>query len=214
MCTEKSEPLIKSPQNLVAISSLVMLITWLTHWSQVTHICVGKLTTIDSDNGLSPGRRQAIIWTNAGLLLIGLLGKQFSEILIGIQTFSFKKMHLKMSSAKRHPFCFSLNVLNLGGIMSETFVFWDLLFFKSIMVFIDSKPLPEAIKSLGHWHQKCLNKLTHPPQYPSIGSDNGLAPNKQQAIIWTNAAPIHWRIYAALDGDELIIMEWIKKIHF
>ena len=36
-----------------------------------------------------------------------------------------------------------------------------------------------------------------------IGLDNGLAPNRQQAIIWTNADPIHWRIYAALRGDEL-----------
>ena len=24
----------------------------------------------------------------------------------------------------------------------------------------------------------------------------------EQAIIWTNADPIHWRIYAALGGDE------------
>ena len=37
----------------------------LTHWGRVTHIYVSKLTIIDSDNGLSPGRRQAIIWTNA-----------------------------------------------------------------------------------------------------------------------------------------------------
>ena len=76
----------------------------LTHWGWATHICVGKLTTIGSDNGLAPGRRQAIIWTNAGILLIGPLGTNFSEILIGIQTFSFKKMHLKMSSAKWRPF--------------------------------------------------------------------------------------------------------------
>ena len=75
-------------------------ITHLTHWGRVTHICVGNLAIIGSDNGLSPGRRQAIIWTNAGILLIGPLGTNFSEILIGIQTFSFKKMHLKMSSAK------------------------------------------------------------------------------------------------------------------
>ena len=40
----------------------------------MTYICVGKLTIIGSDNGLSPGRRQAIIWTNAGILLIGTLG--------------------------------------------------------------------------------------------------------------------------------------------
>ena len=38
----------------------------LTHWGRVTHICVGKLTIIGSDNGLSPERRQAIIWTNIG----------------------------------------------------------------------------------------------------------------------------------------------------
>ena len=61
-----------------------------THWGRVTYICVGKLTFIGSDNGLSPGRHQAIIWTNAGILLIEALGKNFSEILIGIKIFSFK----------------------------------------------------------------------------------------------------------------------------
>ena len=84
---------------------------FLTHWSRVTHICVGKLTIIGSDNGLSPGRRQAVIWTNAGILLIGHWGTNFSESLIGIHTFSFKKIHLKMSSAKWRPFCLGLNVL-------------------------------------------------------------------------------------------------------
>ena len=39
----------------------------LTHWGRVTHICIGKLTSIASDNGLSPGRRQAIIWNIAGI---------------------------------------------------------------------------------------------------------------------------------------------------
>ena len=75
------------------------------------HICVGKITIIVSDNGLSPGRRQSIIRTNAGLLLIGPLGTNFSEILIEILTFSFKKMRFKVSSAKRRPFCLGLNVL-------------------------------------------------------------------------------------------------------
>ena len=100
----------------------------LTHWGRVTHICVSKLTIIGSDNGLSPGRRQAIIWTNAGLLLIGPLGTNFSEILSEIRSFSFKKTHLKMSSAKwrlsrldlnvwttihstsLYPFCFSCKI--------------------------------------------------------------------------------------------------------
>ena len=62
-------------------------------------ICVSKLTITGSDNGLSPDRRQAIIWTNAGILLIGPLGKNFIEILIEIYIFSFKKMHLKLSTA-------------------------------------------------------------------------------------------------------------------
>ena len=43
----------------------------LTHWGQVMYICVSKYTIIGSDNGLSPSRRQAIIWTNADISLIG-----------------------------------------------------------------------------------------------------------------------------------------------
>ena len=77
----------------------------------MTHICVGNLTIIGPDNGLSPGRRQAIIWTSAGILLIGPWGTNFSEVLIGIHTFSFKKIHLKMSSAIWRSFCLGLNVL-------------------------------------------------------------------------------------------------------
>ena len=83
----------------------------LTHWGRVTYIWVSKQTTIGSDNGLSPGRRQAIIWTTAGVLLIGPSGTNFSEILIKIHLFSFKKMHLKMSSGKQRPCCLGLNVL-------------------------------------------------------------------------------------------------------
>ena len=85
-----------------------------THWGRVTHICVSKLTIIGSDNGLSPGRRQAVIWTNAGILLIAPSGTNFSEILIELHTFPFMKMHLKMSSGNWRPFCLSLNVLNIG----------------------------------------------------------------------------------------------------
>ena len=97
----------------------------LTHWGRVTHICIGKLTNIGSDNGLAPGRRQAIIWTNAGILLIGLLGTNLSEILVEIHPCSFQKMHLKLLSAKRRPFCLGLNVLtcptqvNWGNINND-----------------------------------------------------------------------------------------------
>ena len=59
----------------------------LTHWGRMMHICVSKLSIIGSDNGLSPDRRQAIIWTNAGILLIGTSGTNFNEILFKIHTF-------------------------------------------------------------------------------------------------------------------------------
>ena len=49
---------------------------------------------------MSPGRRQAIISANAGILVIETLGTNFSEILIKIYIFSIKKMYLKMSSGK------------------------------------------------------------------------------------------------------------------
>ena len=83
----------------------------LTHWGRMTHICVSNLTIIGSDNGLSPDRRQAIIWTSAGILLIGPLGTNFSEIWIEILKVSFIKMRLKVSSAKWRPFCLGPNVL-------------------------------------------------------------------------------------------------------
>ena len=104
----------------------VMFCYELTHWGQVTHICVGNLTTIGSDNGLSPGRRQAIIWTNAGILLIGPLGTNFSEISIEILAFSFTKMRLKVSYAKCRPFCLGLNVLTLPFLTSDVWLLYSL----------------------------------------------------------------------------------------
>ena len=89
----------------------------LTHWGRVTHLCVSKLLSIGSDNGLLPGRRQAIIWIIAGILSIGPLGTNFNEILIAIHTFSFKKIYLQMLSGKWRPFCPGLNVLTLISVM-------------------------------------------------------------------------------------------------
>ena len=62
----------------------------------MTHRYVGKLTTIGSDNGLSPDLRQASFRINAGILLIGPLGTNFGGILIEIYKFSSKKMHLNV----------------------------------------------------------------------------------------------------------------------
>ena len=77
----------------------------------MAHICVGDLAIIGSDNGLSPGRREAIICTNAGMLLIGLLAANVSEIIIESHTFSFMKVYLEMSPEK--PFCLRSSVLTM-----------------------------------------------------------------------------------------------------
>ena len=79
---------------------------WLTHWGRVTHICVGKLTFTGSDNGLSPGRRQAIIWTNVGILLTRTWGTNFSEIsYIFIQENAFENVVWKMAAILSRPQC-------------------------------------------------------------------------------------------------------------
>ena len=77
------------------------------YWGRATYISVSKLTIIGSDDGLSPGRHKAIVWTNAGILYNWSPRNNFNwnwYIFI-------KKMHLKMSSGKRWPFCLGLNVL-------------------------------------------------------------------------------------------------------
>ena len=56
---------------------------------------------------------RAIVWTNAVILLIRTLKTNFSQILSEIRTFSFNKMHLKMSSAKYRQLCLGLNVFRM-----------------------------------------------------------------------------------------------------
>ena len=134
------------------------------------HICVGNLTIIGSDNGLSPGRRQAIIWTNAGILLIGPLGTNFSEILIEIHTFSFNKMHLKMSSTKWRPFCPGLNVLILWSLVA----WWQ----------------------QGPRHQQPRHQQ---PRYWHIGPGMLQSPHQKSYIVWVRLSgvllSIHWKLH-------------------
>ena len=112
----------RNPNEEVTLSMLS-----LTHWGRVTHIYVGKLTIIDSDNGLSPGRCQAIIWTSAEILLIGPLGTNSSQIVVGIQNISIKKIHLKVSSAKWRPFCLGFNVLITSCHWSLVLASWPFI---------------------------------------------------------------------------------------
>ena len=76
----------------------------------MTHICVGNLTIIVSDNGLSPDRRQAIIWTNAGIKLIEHLGTKIELNIdrisnIFIHENAFKKVVCKMVAILYRPQC-------------------------------------------------------------------------------------------------------------
>ena len=93
----------------------------LTHWGRVMHICVGNLTIISSDNGLLPGLRQAIIWTNAGILLNGPLWTKLQWNL-NLNSIIFIKKNAFMWSTKLRPFYLGLNVLSkvhwcyIGGV--------------------------------------------------------------------------------------------------
>ena len=107
---------------------ICVILPCLTHWGRVTHICVGKLTIIGSDNGLSPGRRQAIIRTSAGILLIRNKHQwnfnRNSNIFIQENAF-------EVSSAKWRPFCLGLNVLRpCGSSRSATCAVFYLKFFE------------------------------------------------------------------------------------
>ena len=91
----------------------------LTHWSRVTHIYVSKLTILCSYNGLSPGLHQAIIWINAGIVLIWTFGTNFNEILSESHTFPFKKVHLKLTSAKLQQFFLCFNMLKVSIMVAD-----------------------------------------------------------------------------------------------
>ena len=49
------------------------------------------------------------------------------------------------------------------------------------------------------FHLSCPEGSSY--QYVSIGSDNGLATNRRQAIIWTNAEPVRRRENAGHNGE-------------
>ena len=96
----------------------------LTHGGRVRHIWISKLTTVGSDNGLSPDRRQAITWTNAEILLIQTSTTNLIEIISDIHTFPFLKMHLKMPSATFYrPQCVKhVWTLKLAGRQASYFI--------------------------------------------------------------------------------------------
>ena len=73
----------------------------------MAHICVSKLINIGSDNGVSAGRHQVIIWNNAGILLVGPLETSLCKTIIEVHNISLKKM------VKWRPFYLDLSVLKM-----------------------------------------------------------------------------------------------------
>ena len=83
-------------------------------------MCISKLNILGSDNGLSLDRRQAIIWTNAGILLIGPLGTNLSEMAIAIHTFFIKENAFENIVYEMATICLCLNVLMVSVFVTHS----------------------------------------------------------------------------------------------
>ena len=105
------------------VSHWPCIMSALTHWGQVMHVCISKWTTIGWENGLSPEQHQAIIWTNAEILLIGPLGTNFSKILIEIDAYifiqenAFENVVWEMAAVLFQPRC--VNGSSCGSVSNE-----------------------------------------------------------------------------------------------
>ena len=92
---------------------------WLTYAKQHKYMSLNQ-TTIGSDNGLSPVRCQAILWTHADSLSLSNepLATNLSEISMKMNMFAFKKMYFKMPCAKWWPFYHSSPCVEYTMILS------------------------------------------------------------------------------------------------
>ena len=178
----------------------------LNQWGRVTHLCASNLTSIGSDNGLSPGRHQTIIWTKNGILLIRPLGIKFRKIIIEMHTFSLKKMHLKLSFGKWRPFCLGLSVLKwrLVCINVHTLVATQVTF---LVLALDMFDCAKRVRSIGccckiEWYTEIKMQqfiLVYVwmkwSLIPALASRHWLL---HRVLIWTNADML------------LIVIGWIQ----
>ena len=105
---------------LFALNELGAVGKILIHWGRVTHICVGNLTIIGSDNGSWPDHRQVIIWISAGILLIGSFGTNFSEIYnIFIQENAFESVVCRMAAIMYRPQCVKVSSVFQGWFSTQ-----------------------------------------------------------------------------------------------
>ena len=107
--SRKSEAVIQGNILQLIVNSLRPSDTYMCHSAVPVNYAI-----IGSDNGLLPCWHKATVWSNVGILFIGPLGTNFTEISITINISSFKKMHLKMSSVKWWPRCLNLNLLMIS----------------------------------------------------------------------------------------------------
>ena len=145
--------------------------------NSLRHICVGKLTIIGSDNGLSSGRRQAIIWTNAGIFLNGPLGANFSETLIEIHIFSFKNMHLKMSAdiySRPHCVkCWPMILICVRPLYANIHMpLHFLVVYKSVLINQvmpgNWRPIPESLVHNSLHHDDVIKRKQFPHYWPFV----------------------------------------------
>ena len=106
------------------IRNMCSEIIHLTHWGRVTHICVSNLIIIVSNNGLAPGRRRAIIWTNAGILLIWPLGTNYSKMFDKRKC--IWKCRLQNGVHWSRPQCFGITITPLKGQWVNSYIFQEL----------------------------------------------------------------------------------------
>ena len=157
----------------------------LTHWGRVTHICVGSLTIISSDNGLSPGRRQAIIWTIAGILLFGTFGTNFSQILSKIHTFSFKKISFE------NVVCKMAAILSRPQYVKTIYVefrIWAQLLIKSLFYFF------HILVEMVTLHSKLNNFINSIHKMGDIRFQIAVNP----CILWVGFQKVFTRVIALL----------------
>ena len=174
----------------------------------MTHIiCVYNVTIIGSDNGLTHGRRQAIIWTNVGILLIEPLGTNFSEIVIEIITFSVGFNELRSMVAE---------ALMCGQHFADD-ISTCIYTIENLYIFIQSS-LKIAPKDC------CVLRAVDTKDFHcwqvSIGSGNGLAPDRLQAIIWWPSPPMSPGLVKFIKFVETPVkLQWkfkqfsVEKIH-
>ena len=171
------------------------------------YICDSKVTIIGSDYGLFPGRCQAIIWTNVGILVIGLLETNFNEILIEIHTFSFKKTHLNISCATWRPFCLGFNFLTHWDRVTHVCV-WAIFFFPGNDYLLNLKPLGEIFSGIWikvQWFslKKMYLELLFPSPATILFSPDGLnitvvrlvAILVRAALFWYGSMPARTNVW-------------------